>query len=148
MNNLKNLINYNNIELYRNNKLILIANNMKDLKDKIKNEINPPSKDIPVFVIQYKIKENTKFPLTIGCSQQKITPDLKLIVESDDKSQIILYTKDDIDKFSLLHLTKIMKAIKNKTIPLTTFTNVTITDVLNSLKILKRTPKRKTTKKK
>jgi hypothetical protein len=143
MNNILQKINHDKIELYRNSKLILVANNLKELREKIIEEINPPSKDIPVFVIQYKIRENSKYPLTITGVQFKITPKLKLLSDIDDKTQNILYTEDDLESFSISHLKKIMKAIKNRTISVKIFDKVTITDVINSLKILKRTTKKK-----
>lgn len=129
---IKEKINYGKLEVYRNYKLILVAENMKDLKQKIKDTFNEPSKNIRIYIVEYKIKNNDKYPFTILCSQYKITPKLTLIVESDDKTQNILYSQNELDNigFQKNHLNHIMKAIKNRTIPTTIFSKVTINNVL------------------
>ena len=116
LNNIKNIINIDSIELYRNFKLILKGNNINDIKDQIKNNFDTPSKNIGVFILFYKFNPNGKHPLIINCSQYTITPELNLVFEKYDKSQKILYTINDLETFKILHLKKIMYVIKNRLI--------------------------------
>jgi hypothetical protein len=88
--------------------------------------------------------------VTIICNQFTLTPDLEIKQLSDDGGQTITYTTEELEtrRFHMTDVLKIIKAVKNKTISFVPGKKVTITDVLNSLKPLKRTTKRKTTKKK
>jgi hypothetical protein len=148
-----------NVSLYRNSKKIF-SSNTATTKTKLNSEINDafnnPSKNIKVFQIVYGINKkwkpsNLSFgPVTIICNQFTLTPDLEIKQLSDDGGQTITYTTEELEtrRFHMTDVLKIIKAVKNKTISFVPGKKVTITDVLNSLKPLKRTTKRKTTKKK
>jgi hypothetical protein len=145
------------VSIYRNYKKILTTDNstLTKINKEIQENFDNPSKNIKVYEITYGINKKfkpTKWefgPMYVNCSQITLTTDLMLKVMPDDKGQTITYTIDELETigFRMSHIPKIIKAVKNKTISFLPGKKVTITDVLNSIKILKRQTK-KTSKKK
>ena len=102
--------------LYRNNKVILIANSFRQLKEDIKQFENP-SKDLKVYSIDFSLDTKTKgskYPLIINCTQTTLTPKLNLVVKLDDMTLSITYTKEELIKygFKKSNISNIIKAIK------------------------------------
>jgi len=127
-------IDMNVYHIYNNNKSILIANNMKDLKNNIKKYINPPNKNKKVYIINFSYNMK-KYPLSINCVQFTITPKLSLVMEEDDIGQTVNYSEEELQKFGFkqIHIRKIIKAIKYDLISYEK-SHVSITDVLNATK--------------
>jgi hypothetical protein len=148
------------VSIYRNNKKILSTNKtgLSKISEDLQENFNNPSKNIKVYEIGFNINKNfkpTKWvhgPMYVNCFQLTLTTDLILKQMPDDKGQTITYTIEELQTigFKMAHIPKIIKAIKNKTISFLPGKKVTITDVLNSIKPLKRITKKsnkKTSKK-
>ena len=103
-----------NYHLFKNNKSILEASTITNLKKSIKENIEPPKSDTKVFVISFSIDTKYKFPLIIVCGQYTLTNKLALVMKDDDIAQTITWTKDELKKFGFKksHINKIIKAIK------------------------------------
>ena len=103
-----------NYHLFKNNKSILEASTITNLKKAIKENIEPPKSDTKVFVISFSIDPKYKFPLIIVCGQYTLTDKLTLVMKDDDTSITITYTKDELKKYGFKsnHINKIIKAIK------------------------------------
>ena len=104
----------NNYHLFKNNKSILEATTITNLKKAIKENIQAPKSDTKVFVISFSIDPKYKFPLIISCGQYTLTNKLSLVMKDDDTAQTITWTKDELKKygFKKSHISKIIKAIK------------------------------------
>ena len=115
------------------NELILSKKTMKDIKSSIKNEYESPKKNIKGFIIRLKIDKKNKKPLIINCTQVTITSKLFIDSLDDDIFQIFTYTYDELIKygFSLSHIKKIIKAIKNNKISFDK-SSISITDILEN----------------
>lgn len=131
---IKNIIDLKQDYIFINNKIIVTAKTMKGLKEKIKNEFDPPEKDIKCFIVGLKINPNYKYPLTINCSQFTITPKLSLVYKDDDTSQTFTYSEKELLDygFSMDHLKSIMKALKKELVSFEK-SAVTITSVFKAL---------------
>ena len=124
--------------MFKNNKSILTAKTLTDLKKEIKERVKPPSKNVKVFVMDFylsKENENKRIDrsFTIICGQYTITPKLGLVMTDDDHAQTISYTKEEFNKygFKKSHITKIIKAFQNDLISYEN-SNMPITDVLKA----------------
>ncbi len=69
------------------------------LKKSIKENIKSPSKNRKVYVISFFIKPESENPLRIVCGQYTLTTKLALVMEDDDVSLTIKYTKDELEKY-------------------------------------------------
>jgi hypothetical protein len=104
--------------LINNNKVILFEESYKidELKKKIKTNINPPKKDIKVYVIGIVKPKSKKNTLMAICNKYTITPDLNLKLKDNDVQffQTITWSQEEFDKYGLKKsdILKIIKAIK------------------------------------
>jgi hypothetical protein len=81
------------------NKTILSATNIKNLDKEIKKSIEPPDKDIKVFVVSFNKTKNKDKIFMENCFQSTITKKLSLIDEDDDNGKIITsYSKKELEK--------------------------------------------------
>ena len=128
------LIDIKQDHIFINNKNIISAKTLIDLKKLIKQDCEKPLKDIKCFIISIGVKPNYIHPLIINCSQYTITPKLTLVYNEDDVSQTFTYSKIELDKYSfkLSHIKKIMKALKKNLVSFKK-SSVSITDVFNVL---------------
>lgn len=110
------LVDTNKYYLYYKGKPILSAVGLKNLKIKIKNEIDEPKEKIKVFVINFGKSTNSKQLFTLGCYRSTITPKLALIADKDDLGQNIIYSKKELEKrkFKLSDIKKAIKLIKEE----------------------------------
>lgn len=138
MNKIDKSIDISVYHMFKNNKSVLTAKTLTDLKKEIKDRVKPPSKNVKVFVMNFylsKENENTKIDrsFTIICGQYTITPKLGMVMSDDDHAQTISYTKEEFNKygFKKSHIIKIMKAFKNDLISYEN-SNMPITDVLKT----------------
>jgi hypothetical protein len=99
--------------MFRNNKLILSAKSLKDMKEKLQDFENP-SKDLKVFIIRIKIDPNSKYAMIISISQNTITPDLKLVTRMGDMALSVTYSEEEYNKykFKMSYIYKIIKDMK------------------------------------
>ncbi len=99
--------------MFRNNKLILSAKSLKEMKEKLQDFENP-SKDLKVFIIRIKIDPNSKYAMVISISQHTITPDLKLLTRMGDMALSVTYSEEEYNKykFKLSYIYKIIKDMK------------------------------------
>lgn len=127
------LIDIKQYHVFINNKNIVSAKTLKNLKEKIKDFENP-KKDIKCYIIRISIKPNYIYPLTINCSQYTITPNLTLMYDDNDMSQSFTYTEKELLEYSfkLSHIKKIIKAMKKDLVSFEKSTD-TITNVFNAL---------------
>ena len=123
------LIDIKEYHLFINNKIIISAKSLKSLKERIKEEVENPTKDIKCFVVSISLDKNYKYPVMVNCSQYTITPKLGLFSREDDNMQTFTYNEKELEKnsFKLSHIKKMMKAIKKdqisfeeRTIPIST----------------------------
>jgi hypothetical protein len=128
--------------MFKNNKSVLTAKTLTDLKKEIKEHVKPPSKNVKVFVMDFYLSkenenknENKKIDrsFTIICGQYTVTPKLGLVMTDDDHAQTISYTKEEFNKygFKKSHIIKIIKAFQNDLISYEN-SNMPITDVLKA----------------
>ncbi len=105
------------------------------LKKSIKENIKSPSKNRKVYVISFFIKPESENPLRIVCGQYTLTTKLALVMEDDDVSLTIKYTKDELEKYGFKkeHIKKIIKSVKEKTASFVDFTD-NITHILKVTK--------------
>lgn len=132
MDKINKLIDINKYYIFYKNKIILTADNLKELKKSVKENIEIPSKNLKVYILDFSIKSNYKNVFSIICSQYTITPKLALVMKDDDMSQTINYTQNELDKygFNKSHLTKIINAIKKNLISYEK-SSVSISDILD-----------------
>jgi hypothetical protein len=118
--------------LYYKNKPILSATNIKNLDKEIKKNIEPPDKDIKVFVVSFNKTKNKDKIFMVNCFQSTITKKLSLIDEDDDNGKIITYSKKELEKrkFKLSDVLKIIKAIQKHKISFSTAKS-SISEILN-----------------
>lgn len=118
--------------LYYKGKPILSAETMTKLKKKIKENIDPPEKEIKVFVLSFGKHKNKKNLFIVNCTGFTITKKLSLVMTDDDIGQTITYSEEELEKrkFKLSDIQKIIKAINNNKISFEKL-SVSITDVLN-----------------
>jgi hypothetical protein len=131
-----------NVSIYRNYKKILSTNSIGTIKlnEDIRENFEPPSKDIKIYKIHFGINKKWKptpfsfGPFYINCDQLTITPDLTIEKQHDDNGQTITYTTKELETigFKKSHIPKIIKAVKNKSISFLLRKKVTITDVFAS----------------
>jgi len=135
MNKIDKSIDISVYHMFKNNKSVLTAKTLTDLKKEIKERVKPPSKNIKVFVINFSFKEDNKYPFRITCGQYTITPKLAMVMKDDDSAQVIRYDIEEFNKygFKKSHILKIIEAIKNDLISYESL-GISITDVLNSVK--------------
>jgi hypothetical protein len=91
---IKNDIDYTGngrVELYRNGKLILKAENESELDDLVNDKIENPNKNKKVIIVNYLVKKNTKNknPFQLSVVFCKITPNLKVILEKMIKVKLL-----------------------------------------------------------
>ena len=103
--------------MFRNNKIILSAKSVKEMKDKLK-EFENPSKDLKVHIIRINVNPNNNYVIAITCSQHTITPNLKLLTRIDDMAVTIVYTEEEYIKYSFKksYIYQIIKAMKDEKI--------------------------------
>ncbi len=124
------LVDINKYYLYYKGKPILSAVGLKNLKAKIKSEIDAPKEKIKVFVIDFGKFSDDKQLFTMGCYRSTITPKLALIADKDDSGQNIVYSKKELEKrqFKLSDIKKAIKLITDEN--MNGETNMSITDLL------------------
>ena len=137
MNKIDKSIDISVYHMFKNNKSVLTAKTLTDLKKEIKERVKPPSKNVKVFVINFALTKETNvnnpFAFVAICGQYTITPKLGMVMIDDDIAQTITYSREEFNKygFKKSHITKIIKAIKNDLISYENF-GVSITDVLKA----------------
>ncbi len=104
------------IHIFKNSKFILSEKTLPKLKKAIKENIKFPSRDIKLYLIRFRFDLENKYPLRISIAPYFITEKLNLIPDSDDVALTIEYSSDELKKYGFKkeHITKIIKAIKNK----------------------------------
>ena len=129
-----NLIDIKEYHIFINNKIVVSAKTIPNLKKKIKEEFDNPEKDIKCYMVSLSLDPNYKYPLMINCSSYTITPKLSLISIDDDVSQTFTYSKKELEEYSfkLSYIKKIIKALKKELISFEK-SSVPITNVFNVL---------------
>jgi GTPase Era involved in 16S rRNA processing len=109
------LLDINKYYLYYKHKAILSANSQKELEKEVKKNIDSPTKDIKVFVVDFGKTKNENKQLVINCVGFTITKKLNLVNKLDDVGQSVTYSKSYLEKkkFKLSDILKIIKAIEN-----------------------------------
>lgn len=125
------LIDVDKYYLYYKNEPILSAENLKKLKQDIKENINAPKKDIKVFVVSFGKNKNKDKLFIINCTKFTLTKKLALVIEENDFGQTITYSESQLDKkkFKLSDILKIIKAINDDKISFEK-SSVPINDIL------------------
>ena len=112
---------------------IISEKTLPKLKNLIKEEINPPKNDIPVFIISFRLKkeDDDDIVLRINAIPYLITNKLNLVMDPEKIGLTIEYSKNEMKKhgFKKIHITKIIKAINEKTASFKDFTD-NITHIL------------------
>jgi hypothetical protein len=116
----------------KKSKYIISEKTIPKLEKIIKEEITPPKKDIPVFVIRFRFDLDNDIPLRIIATPYIITNKLNLIINSNNVGLTIEYSKSELNKFGFdkEHIKKIIKAIKEETASFTDLSD-NITHILN-----------------
>jgi hypothetical protein len=118
--------------LFIDNELVASAKTAKLLKQYVKENYEPPKKNIKGFIVHNDINIKDKFPIIIDCVETTITPKLSISPQGDDASQSFTFTKDELMKygFKMDYIYKMMKAIKNNLISFEK-SSISITELLN-----------------
>lgn len=117
--------------IFYKNKHILSGDNLKQLKKTVKSDVTNPKNDKKVYVIDFALDPNYKYPLVMVCSQYTITTKSALVMKSDDLSQTITWTQKELDKygFNKSQIIKIISAFRNNLISFEK-SSVSISDIL------------------
>jgi hypothetical protein len=120
MNNIDNTYDMSKIHLLKmgNTKSYLSENTFPKLKKSIKENVQPPNKNIKVFTIDFAYKpESDTYPLRIICVPYTLTPKLALVTKDDDIGLTIRYTQNELKKYGFKkeHIKRIMKAMEEET---------------------------------
>jgi hypothetical protein len=115
------------------NKPILQGMTLNDVKKEIKKNIDSPKKDKTIFLISFGKSKNKEKMFFVHCEESTITTDLGLITSARHKGKMITYSRDELKKrkFKVSDIVKIIKAVKNSTISMST-PKSSITDVLKA----------------
>ena len=126
LNNIHNYLDYQNqqVEVFRNNRLLFKLKRFKMLKNYIKENMENPSRNIKIWIVTYVLdRKDPKYPFRLSADQITITPDLELVTERDDKGKVITYSPEDLLNygFKRSQLKNIFKAIREMKISLGRF---------------------------
>ena len=117
--------------LFVGNELVASEKTAKLIKQYVKENYEPPKKNIKGFIIRITIDIKDKTPIYINCVENTITPKLSIGPSGDDAFQTFTYTKDELidNGFKMTHIKKMMKAIKNNLISFEK-SSISITELL------------------
>jgi hypothetical protein len=117
--------------LFVGNEIVASEKTAKLIKQYVKENYEPPKKNIKGFIIRITIDIKDKTPIYINCVENTITPKLFIGPIDDDASQTFTYTKDELidNGFKISHIKKMMKAIKNNLISFEK-SSISITELL------------------
>ena len=124
------------VELYKNGRLLLKADNLTELRKLIEEKIETPKRDIQVWVVSYGINPKNKNPFAFSVVEYHIdSEDLNLYSSRDDLGKVIFYTKEELIKYSFKneHIKKLIKALKNNKINMNPFQEDTF-ETLNKIR--------------
>jgi hypothetical protein len=132
INEIKKVLDPNKDHLFVGNELVASEKASKILKESVKENYEPPQKNIKAYIIRIDIDKKNKFPLSINCGQITITPKLFIGPKDDDTFQTFTYTKDELldNGFKMSHVKKMIKAIKNNLISFEK-SNISISELLS-----------------
>jgi len=138
MSNIDNTYDMSKIHLLKmgNTKSYLSEKTFSKLKKAIKENVQPPNKNIRVFIMDFIYKpESDTYPLRIVSSPFTLTPKLAVVSEDDDIGLTIKYTQDELKKYGFKkeHIKRIMKAIEDETASYINFSD-NITHILEVTK--------------
>lgn len=125
------LLEFNRSYLFFKYKPILLASNVKALRESIKINIEAPTSNKLMYIVSFSKTNNRDILLMVSCHQSTMTSNLVLLHSEDDLGVIITYSKKFLKKkkFTLSHVVKAMKAIETRSISLSK-SRVSIEDVL------------------
>jgi len=117
--------------LFVGNELVASEKTAKLLKQYVKENYEPPKKNIKGYIILISIDIKDKFPVHINCVENTITPKLSIGPKDNDASQTFTYTKDELMKygFKMDYVYKMIDAIKNNLISFEK-SSISITELL------------------
>jgi methyl coenzyme M reductase gamma subunit len=130
------IVDINAIYVFHGHKLILKENGtMGKLKKEIKKNIDPPKKDMKVFIISFGKTKRKEKMFYVGCDQSTITPKLNLVADYDDTGKMITYSEAELTKreFRLSDVGHIIKVMTNELISMST-SKSSISEVLEASK--------------
>ncbi len=132
INEIKDVLDPSKDHMFISNELILSEKTTKALKEQLKKNFEPPTKNIKGYIIRIDLDKKNKIPLNINCGQVTITPKLFIGPKDDDTFQTFTYTIDELIKygFKLSQIKKMIKAIKNNTISFQK-ASISITELLS-----------------
>ena len=133
--NVKKVLQPSMSHLFVGNELVASEKTAKLIKQYVKENYEPPKKNIKGYIILISIDIKDKFPIHINCVQNTITPRLSIGPQGDDASQTFTFTKDELKKygFKMDYIYKMMDAIKNNLISFEK-SSISITELLNKTK--------------
>lgn len=126
------ILEINKTHLFVGGELVATEKTSKQIKQYVKNNYEPPKKDIKGFLIRITINNKEKYILNINCVQITLTPKLFIGPKDDDASQTFTYTEEELKKygFKIKYIKDMMKAIKNNLISFEK-SNISITELLD-----------------
>jgi hypothetical protein len=130
------IVDINAMYVFHGHRLILKENGtMAKLQKEIKKNIDPPKKDMKVFIITFGKSKNKEKMFFVNCSESTITPDLYLIADKYDKSKMITYSEAELTKreFRLSDVGHIIKVMTNELVSMSTLKS-SISEVLEASK--------------
>jgi hypothetical protein len=135
MEDIKKVIDPTKEHLYVGGDLIASDKSIKKIKEFVKEEFDPPKKNIKGYLIKINVKKTSKIFMTITCTQITITPKLFIGPTYDDMFQIFTYSADEMKKhgFKKSHIKYMIKAVKNHLVSFEK-SRITITELLKAIK--------------
>jgi len=115
LDNIEKQYNLKNDFFFVGGELVAEESGFKEIKQYVKDNFEPPKKDIKGYVVRMKInKDDDKNILHVSCMQVTISPKLFIKSTDNDGIQLFTFTKDELLKygFSMDILKIIMDAIK------------------------------------
>ena len=130
---IKNDIDYKNnneVEMWRNGKLLYKSENLTGLKKFVAENIEPPEKNKEVFLVTYRINPNSEYPFSFAVSLHLITPKLKLLPSPRNIGKPFYFTEEELFKYGYKkkYLLNLFDKIKKKKIILNPFHVQTFSD--------------------
>ena len=125
--------------LFVGNEIVASEKTAKLIKQYVKENYEPPKKNIKGFIIRITIDIKDKTPIYINCVETTITPKLSIGPRGDDASQSFTFTKDELMKygFKMGYVYEMIDAVNNNLISFEK-SSISITDLMNKINKLKK----------
>ena len=131
LDNVKKVLQPSVSHLFVDDEIVASEKTLKLIKQYVKENYEPPKKNIKGFIIRITIDIKDETPIYVNCVENTISPKLSVGPSGDDAFQSFTFTKDELIKygFKMDYIYKMMKAVKNNLISFEKL-SISITELL------------------